>query len=50
MAGMGLSFYLGQRVTGVHNILPFLLIGIGVDDMFVIVNAVDQTDMRLSVT
>jgi len=24
--------------------MPFLLIGIGVDDMFVIVNALDQTD------
>ena len=50
MAGCGFSFYLGWQVTGVHNILPFLLIGIGVDDMFVIVNAVDQTDTRLSVT
>ena len=29
--------------------LPFLLIGIGVDDMFVIVNAIDQTDNTKSV-
>ena len=28
--------------------MPFLLIGIGVDDMFVICNAVDQTDLKLS--
>ena len=28
--------------------MPFLLIGIGVDDMFVICNAVDQTDLNES--
>lgn len=31
----------GFLISGVHNFLPFLLIGIGVDDVFVIVNAVD---------
>ena len=35
-------FRLGGNVAGVHNLMPFLLIGIGVDDMFVIANAVDQ--------
>ena len=33
-------------MAGVHNLLPFLLIGIGVDDMFVISAAVDQTDTK----
>jgi len=29
--------------------MPFLLIGIGVDDMFVICNALDQTDINKTV-
>lgn len=32
-----------------HSLLSFLLIGIGADDMFVICNALDQTDLNLSV-
>lgn len=47
MTGMSMGFYYGLNVAGVHNLLPFLLIGIGVDDMFVIVNAVDQTSDKL---
>lgn len=35
-------------MAGIHNLLPFLLIGIGVDDMFVISAAVDQTDTKLT--
>jgi len=40
-SGFGLSFLCGGETAGVHNLLPFLLIGIGVDDMFVICNALD---------
>ena len=40
-AGGGLCFALDQKMTTVHNILPFMLLGIGVDDMFVIVNTID---------
>jgi len=40
-ASSGLLSICGLPKTGVHNLLPFLLIGIGVDDMFVIVNSVD---------
>lgn len=47
-AGFGICFYLGGETAGVHNLMPFLLIGIGVDDMFVICNAVDQTDLSKS--
>lgn len=40
-SGFGLMFLMGGSTAGVHNLMPFLLIGIGVDDMFVICNAVD---------
>lgn len=40
----GLLSLCGLKVSGIHNLLPFLLIGIGADDMFVVVNAVDQVD------
>ena len=40
-ASSGLAFYLGLKITGVHNLLPFLLIGIGVDDMFIIAHSID---------
>lgn len=32
----GFCSYIGMKVAGVHNLLVFLLLGIGVDDMFVI--------------
>lgn len=38
----GLCLYLDLLYGPVHSILPFLMIGIGVDDMFVIVQALDQ--------
>ena len=40
-AGGGACFLIGQLMSPVHNILPFMLLGIGVDDMFVIVNTID---------
>ena len=49
VAGFGYCFEAGLKVAGVHNLMPFLLIGIGVDDMFVVCNAVDQTDINDSV-
>ena len=48
-ASNGLCFMLGGKVAGIHNLLPFLLIGVGVDDMFVISSAIDQTDPRLPI-
>jgi len=39
--GSAFMFLIGGQVAGVHSLLPFLLIGIGVDDMFVIANAID---------
>ena len=35
----GLGAYFGIFYSPLMNVLPFLLLGIGVDDMFVIVNA-----------
>ncbi|XP_046405752.1 patched domain-containing protein 3-like [Ischnura elegans] len=41
-ASYGLCFYLNFFYGPIHPILPFLLLGIGVDDMFVIVQALDN--------
>ena len=37
LASYGLCFYLGVAYGPIHPIIPFLLLGIGVDDMFVII-------------
>ena len=47
-SGFGVMYLLGSESTGVHQLMPFLLIGVGVDDMFVMCNAVDQTDLKKS--
>ena len=39
----GLGFYLRVSFNDMCPVIPFLLLGIGVDDMFVIVYSVDQT-------
>ena len=41
LSGFGLCYYLGGETAGVHQLMPFLLIGIGADDLFVICNALD---------
>ena len=38
-ASFGLCFYMQIFFADMHPIIPFLLLGIGVDDMFVIVQA-----------
>ena len=42
----GLCAYFGLFFSPLMNVLPFLLLGIGVDDMFVIVNAYDNEVSR----
>jgi len=42
LGGIGLSSYLGLFYGPVHSLLPFVLLGIGVDDVFVIVNAFNR--------
>ena len=40
-AGYGISFGAGYKFSDMHGVLPFLILGLGVDDMFVIVNTID---------
>mmetsp|Transcript_3720 Transcript_3720/g.9341 ORF Transcript_3720/g.9341 Transcript_3720/m.9341 type:complete len:904 (+) Transcript_3720:610-3321(+) len=40
--GLGLASAFGLFFGPVHNFLPFIMLGIGVDDAFVIVNAFDR--------
>lgn len=40
----GLCVLLGFMYTQLHTVLPFLLLGIGVDDMFVIVQSFDNLE------
>ena len=37
----GLCSYLGFPLTPIHHYIPFLILGLGVDDMFVIIQALD---------
>ena len=46
-SGLGLCGYAGVFYSPLMNVLPFLLLGIGVDDAFVIVKAFDRTDETL---
>ncbi|CAN0030848.1 unnamed protein product, partial [Sphacelaria rigidula] len=47
LAGYGVNSGFGVPFTSLLQILPFILIGIGVDDMFVIVASLDHTDVNL---
>lgn len=44
VSSIGVSQLCGWTYTPVHTVLPFVLLGLGVDDSFVIVNALTQTD------
>ncbi len=41
-ASYGLCFFMGVFYADMHPIIPFLLMGIGVDDMFVIVQSLEN--------
>jgi len=43
-ASFGLCFYIGLSINDVCPVIPFLLLGIGVDDMFVIIQCMDNLD------
>eukprot|EP00903_Cladosiphon_okamuranus_P007237 g7024.t1 len=46
---IGLASYFGLFYTPLHTVLPFILLGLGVDDSFVICNAFGKTDPRKSI-
>ncbi|CAM9184613.1 unnamed protein product, partial [Scytosiphon promiscuus] len=46
---IGLAAYLGFFYTPLHTVLPFILLGLGVDDSFVICNSFGRTDPRKSI-
>ena len=48
ITGYAMASYFGWKASIAHNILPFMLLGIGVDDMFVIVSCTDQAPLYLS--
>ncbi|XP_072050726.1 patched domain-containing protein 3-like [Amphiura filiformis] len=53
ISAMGLASAFGQAYGPVHSVLPFLLLGIGVDDMFVLVAAwynLSEEEKKLDVT
>ena len=41
-ASVGLGQLFGQPFCNIHYLLPFLFLGIGIDDLFVIVQALDN--------
>ena len=47
-AGFGICAVFGFEQTIAHQALPILMLGIGVDDMFVVCNALDQSSLKLS--
>jgi len=49
IAGYGTSMLIGVPFTVLQQILPFILVGIGIDDAFVISGAFDATDKSLNI-
>ena len=39
--GSGLTFMLGWKEDLLHPLMPLMMLGIGIDDLFVICNAID---------
>ena len=48
LASYGLCCIFGLSNTGIHNLLPFLLLGIGADDMYVITAVADQVNPHMT--
>ena len=46
-SGYGICYLYNWKSSELIQVLPVLMLGIGVDDMFVICNAIDQTPMHL---
>lgn len=41
ISGYGIAAIFGYQISRLHSLMPFLMLGLGVDDMFVIVNSID---------
>ena len=41
ISGYGIAAIFGYQISRLHTLMPFLMLGLGVDDMFVIVNSID---------
>lgn len=48
--GYGFCLHCGVKFVSLHQVLPFILVGIGVDDMFIIVDAFDEAGKEDLVT
>jgi len=46
-AGFGLGLLIGQPYVGFIGVLPFLVLGIGIDDMFIIIHHLDHQPSSL---
>ena len=46
-ASFGICCLMGLKISNIHALLPFLLLGIGADDMYVITAVVDQVNPKL---
>ena len=47
-ASFGICSLMGLQISNMHPLLPFLLLGIGADDMYVITAVVDQVNPKMS--
>ena len=46
-ASFGFCFHVGLFFADLHPAIPFLILGIGVDDMFVIVQAIGKSGKKV---
>lgn len=44
--GFAICFYFDQKMTKLHYLIPLLLLGIGIKNIFVLCNALDQTNLQ----
>lgn len=48
-ASFGLLFICGVPITSIHGMIPFIIVGIGLDDTFIIVNEFDRHPRTLPI-
>ena len=46
LAGFGLLFFAGQSIGNLHGSLPFLIIAVGVEHIYIICEAIDQVALQ----